>query len=390
MMMTNILNKPVITGHKSFFPDLLPVKFEGQESKNPLSYRFYQPHREVFGKKLKDWLKPSLNYWEQDPNRPWHQGRDAMARARYTMDAFFEFASKLGFEQYCFHDYDLIEQGSSFAEYEKNLQGIGEYAKTKQELGSFALLCAAASSKWPKRFKSGFPVLACNALRAKNTLDLCKILDARFYGFLDSCDLEGKSLARAHLAELFRAVQNYAKKIDFKGELLLFAGDLLPDISQAALFLKQHNLHSKAVLMLQSSEALRELLSLENEELAGLKLDGLALFNADLLKAALMIMQNQELDFGFSLELKALSLNELALLHIRQIDAMARAFLMAEVVLETTDYLKQKKARADELLKDLNLPSSLEDLRRSAYELGLPRAVLKEEGIEEGLLGLYV
>ena len=49
------------------------------------------------------------------------------------MDAAFEFFTKIGTPYYCFHDVDLVSPGNSIAEYEKNMQGIVEYAKTTIE-----------------------------------------------------------------------------------------------------------------------------------------------------------------------------------------------------------------------------------------------------------------
>ena len=41
----------------------------------------------------------------------------------------FEFFTKLGVPYYCFHDVDLVGEGASVAEYEKNMQAIVDYAE---------------------------------------------------------------------------------------------------------------------------------------------------------------------------------------------------------------------------------------------------------------------
>ena len=42
----------VILGHKEYFKDVKEIKFEGIDSDNPLSYRFYDKDKVVLGKKL--------------------------------------------------------------------------------------------------------------------------------------------------------------------------------------------------------------------------------------------------------------------------------------------------------------------------------------------------
>jgi len=38
------------------------------------------------------------------------------------MDAAFEFITKMGMQYYCFHDFDLIQEGNSLAESEKIIE----------------------------------------------------------------------------------------------------------------------------------------------------------------------------------------------------------------------------------------------------------------------------
>ena len=47
------------------------------------------------------------------------------------MDAAFEFISKLGLEYFCFHDFDLIDEGKSLIESEERLGKIVEYGEKK-------------------------------------------------------------------------------------------------------------------------------------------------------------------------------------------------------------------------------------------------------------------
>lgn len=59
---------------------------------------------------------------------------------RTKMDAGFEFMQKMGIEYYCFHDVDLVSEGTSIEEYEANLKAIVAYAKQKQAETGIKLL----------------------------------------------------------------------------------------------------------------------------------------------------------------------------------------------------------------------------------------------------------
>lgn len=47
---------------------------------------------------------------------PWHTATDPKQQARDKMDAAFEFIMKIGIPYYCFHDFDLVQEGDTLAE----------------------------------------------------------------------------------------------------------------------------------------------------------------------------------------------------------------------------------------------------------------------------------
>ena len=116
----------ILKGTKEFFPGIGKIKFEGKESKNPLAFRFYDENKVVMGKTMKDWTRFAMAYWHTlcanggDPfggatiHHPWNIGDDAISRAKYKMDAAFEFMTKMGINYYCFHDVDLVDAGNSW------------------------------------------------------------------------------------------------------------------------------------------------------------------------------------------------------------------------------------------------------------------------------------
>ena len=49
---------------KEFFPGIEKIKFEGKDSKNPMAFRYYDAEKVINGKKMKDWLKFSMAWWQ--------------------------------------------------------------------------------------------------------------------------------------------------------------------------------------------------------------------------------------------------------------------------------------------------------------------------------------
>jgi xylose isomerase len=47
----------------SAFPDITSIPFEGPSSRNPLSFKHYNPSELIEGKTMKDWMRFSVVYW---------------------------------------------------------------------------------------------------------------------------------------------------------------------------------------------------------------------------------------------------------------------------------------------------------------------------------------
>ena len=90
-----------------YFNNIPKIEFEGQDSTNPFSFKFYDENRIVLGKSMKDHFRFATAYWHSfcgvgsDPfgpgtqQFPWAEGSDADERARNKMDAAFEFFTKI-------------------------------------------------------------------------------------------------------------------------------------------------------------------------------------------------------------------------------------------------------------------------------------------------------
>ncbi|MGI9646782.1 MAG: xylose isomerase, partial [Ilumatobacteraceae bacterium] len=140
----------------SFFPDVDKIAYEGPESDNPLSFRWYDADRVVAGRTMAEHLRFAVCYWHSFAwdgfdifgggtlDRPWHPSQDPtldpMDAARLKMDAAFEFFAKLGVPYYCFHDIDIAPAGATFAESARNLDEMVDAAAGHMERTGVDLL----------------------------------------------------------------------------------------------------------------------------------------------------------------------------------------------------------------------------------------------------------
>ena len=133
-----------IIGNKEFFKGINEIKFEGKDSNNPFAFKYYNPEQVIAGKTMREHFKFAVAYWHSfcgdgsDPfgqptqKFPWDESDDPIQALQDKADAAFEFISKMGFDYFCFHDVDLITEGSSFQESEQRLQEIVDYIKHKK------------------------------------------------------------------------------------------------------------------------------------------------------------------------------------------------------------------------------------------------------------------
>ena len=135
-----------------YFKGIKKIQYEGPESDNPLSFKFYDPDKIIAGKKMSDHFKFAIAYWHSFCNNgsdpfgkgtlkfEWNDSRDPIQAAKNKADAAFEFIEKIGFEYFCFHDFDLVEESPSLYESEKRLEKILAYIKEKKEESKIKVL----------------------------------------------------------------------------------------------------------------------------------------------------------------------------------------------------------------------------------------------------------
>ena len=232
-------------GDKEYFKGIPKIAFEGKTSDNPLAFKYYNPDQVVAGKTKRDHFKFAIAYWHSfcgqgsDPfgagtqNFPWDQSNDPVQAAKDKADAAFEFISKMGFDYFCFHDYDLIQEGSSLVESEKRLEAITDYIKTKQEASGIKLLWGTANCFSNPRYMNGaatnpdFDVVAYAGAQVKMALDATLKLNGENYVFWGGREgyisLLNTDMGREqeHMARFLTMAKDYARSQGFTGTFFI-------------------------------------------------------------------------------------------------------------------------------------------------------------------------
>jgi xylose isomerase len=232
-------------GDKEYFKGIPKIAFEGKTSNNPLAFKYYNPDQVVAGKTMREHFKFAIAYWHSfcgqgsDPfgagtqNFPWDQSNDPVQAAKDKADAAFEFISKMGFDYFCFHDYDLIQEGSSLVESEKRLEAITDYIKAKQESSGIKLLWGTANCFSNPRYMNGaatnpdFDVVAYAGAQVKMALDATLKLKGENYVFWGGREgyisLLNSDMGREqeHMARFLTMAKDYARSQGFKGTFFI-------------------------------------------------------------------------------------------------------------------------------------------------------------------------
>jgi xylose isomerase len=183
-----------------YFESIAPIKFEGKESTNPLSYRWYDENRLVLGKTMKEHLRMAVCYWHSfcwngfDPfgysgtfERSWFTVADPMQAAIAKADAAFSFMQKLGLPYYTWHDRDIAPEGATTKESAKNLRKMVEVLARKQQDSGIKLLWGTANMFSHRRFLSGAStnpspdIFALAALQVREAMNATHALGGQNY-----------------------------------------------------------------------------------------------------------------------------------------------------------------------------------------------------------------
>jgi xylose isomerase len=435
---------------QEYFSGLAEVNFVGSESRESFAYRFYNADQIVAGKTMREHFRFAVAYWHsfggqgadpfgQDTRLfPWNRNSDPKKRACDKMDAAFEFMQKLGIDFYCFHDFDLIDEGASLSESRERLDFISDYALQKQKVHSKKVLWATANLFSHPRYMNGaatnpnFDVLSMAAAQVQNALDIAIKLGAENYVFwggregYQSLLNTDTGLELKHLGEFLRLCRDYARSQGFKGNFFIEPKPMEPskhqydfDAATVIGFLREQNLDGDFKLNIEANHATLALHSFTHELQMAANAGMLGSIDAnrgdyqngwdtdqfpnniyELTEAMLIILQSGGLsgggvNFDAKIRRNSTDILDLAHAHIGAIDLFARALIIADQILNDSDYLKWFQARyasfKHPLAKSFEAgEASLQDLTAHARQVGeIPLESGRQEEFEN-LLNRYI
>jgi xylose isomerase len=436
---------------KEFFPEIGKIKFEGRESRNPLAFRYYDPEKVVYGRKMKEWFKFSMAYWHtlcaegSDPfgpgtkTFPWSAGVSALEIAKQKLDAGFEFMQKVGIEYYCFHDVDLIDPGNSIEEYEANMKAIVAYAKGRMAETGIKLLWGTANVFGHKRYMNGaatnpnFESVAFAATQIKNAIDATIELGGENYvfwggreGYMSLLNTDMKR-EKEHLAMMLGKARDYARSKGFKGTFLIEPKPMEPtkhqydfDVETVTGFLRAHGLDKDFKINIEVNHATLAGHTFEHELQCAADAGMLGSIDAnrgdyqngwdtdqfpidlyELTQAMMVILragglQGGGTNFDAKTRRNSTDLEDIFIAHIAGMDAFARALEIAANVLEKSPYLQMLSDRYASFdsgkgkeFEEGKL--SLEELRDYAVKLGRePKQISGKQELYEAIINMYI
>lgn len=440
----------VLIGDREFFKGIGKIQYEGPASRNPLAFRWYDEEKVVAGKKLRDHLRFAVAYWHSfcgtggDPfgaptrRLPWLTATDPIQRAKDKMDACFEFATKLGIPFYCFHDYDLVEEGDTLAESERRLQVMVEYAKAKQKASGVKLLWGTANLFSHPRYMNGaatnpdFAVVARAGAQVKMALDITIELGGANYvfwggreGYMSLLNTDMKRELE-HLARFLAMARDYARSQGWKGTLLIEPKPMEPskhqydfDAATVIGFLRHHGLDKDFKLNIEVNHSTLANHSFQHELQVAADAGMLGSIDAnrgdyqngwdtdqfpvnlyELVEAMLVILpaggfKTGGINFDAKVRRNSTDLEDMVIAHITGMDAFARALIVADEILRTSPYLKMRKERyasfdSGDGAKFEKGKLKLEDLHRIAMSQGEPKQISGKQELYELILSQYL
>jgi len=390
----------ITIGDKEYFPGIGKIAYEGPKSDNPLAFKWYSPETEIAGKTMGQLFKFAIAYWHTfcgtggDPFGPgtkafsWDANSDAIARGKDKMDAAFEFFTKIGAGYYCFHDFDLVDEGSSFAESEANLQAIVDYAKEKQAASGVKLLWGTSNLFSNPRYMNGastnpdFNVVAYAGAQLKNAIDATIALGGENYvfwggreGYMSLLNTDTQR-EKEHFARMLTIARDYGRAQGFKGQFFIEPKPAEPtkhqydfDCETVIGFLRQYDLLDDFSLNVEVNHATLAGHTFQHElQMAadagllgsidanrgdyqnGWDTDQFPMNLNELVEAMLVILKaggfkGGGVNFDAKTRRNSTDLEDIFIAHIAGMDAFARAALVAERILKESQLPVLKRER---------------------------------------------
>ena len=390
----------ILTGNKEYFKGIDAISYEGKDSDNPLAFKYYNPKQLVAGKTMEEHFKFAVAYWHTfcgqgaDPfgpgtqNFPWDKSSDPLQAAKDKADAAFEFITKMGFNYFCFHDYDLIAEAPTLIESEKRLFNIVDYIKKKQYESGVKLLWGTSNCFSNPRYMNGastnpnFDVVARAGAQVKLALDATISLNGENYvfwggreGYMSLLNTDmGRELD--HMAKFLTISRDYARSQGFKGTFFIEPKPMEPmkhqydfDSATAIGFLRDYGLEKDFKLNIEVNHATLAQHTMQHELAVAAKANMLGSIDAnrgdyqngwdtdqfpnniqETTEAMLVFLeagglQGGGINFDAKIRRNSTDMEDIFLAHIGGADTFARALITADKIINSSPYKKLRQQR---------------------------------------------
>ncbi len=452
--MSNLENSierpPVVLGDKTYFQGIDQIQFEGKDSDNPFAFKHYDASRVIAGKSMKDHFRFAVAYWHTfcgdggdpfgKPTKifPWLTASDPIQQAKDKMDAAFEFITKMSIPYYCFHDFDLINEGSSLAESSRFLEAITDYALEKQKESGVKLLWGTANLFSNPRFMNGaatnpdFDVVAYAGAQVKNALDATIKLGGENYVFWGGREgymsLLNTDMKREldHMARFLHMAKDYARGQGFTGNFLIEPKPMEPtkhqydfDAATVIGFLRQYDLMDDFKLNLEVNHATLAQHTFAHEIQIAADAGMLGSMDAnrgdyqngwdtdqfpnnlyELTETMLVFLESGGLqgggvNFDAKTRRNSTDLDDIFHAHIGGMDSFARSLVIANDILENSEYKNLRKDRYSSFDSGVGNDfesgnMTLEKLAQFAATTGEPDQRSGKQEMFENLVNQYI
>jgi xylose isomerase len=270
----------------SYFDFIGKIGFEGPESKNPMSFKFYNPDEIVAGKPMKEHLKFAMSWWHtmcaggtdmfgrETYIKSYGKTVGTMEHAKAKVDAGFEFMEKLGIPYFCFHDVDIVPEADDINETNRRIDEISDYMAEKIKETGIKCLWGTANMFSNPRYMNGagstnsVDVYCFAAAQIKKALDTTVKLGGTGYVFwggregyetLLNTDVK---FEQENIASLMKMAVEYGRSIGFTGDFFIEPKPKEPmkhqydfDAATAIGFLRQYGLDKDFKLNIEANHA---------------------------------------------------------------------------------------------------------------------------------------
>ncbi|MFD1770529.1 xylose isomerase [Sphingobacterium suaedae] len=440
----------ILLGNQTYFKNVGQIRYEGLESDNPLAFRWYDASRVVAGKTMAEHFKFACAYWHSfngngsDPFGgpthffPWDRKATIIERAKDKMDAAFEFMTKMQLPYYCFHDVDLVDYTDNVSENEKNLAEIVAYAQQKQQQSGIKLLWGTANLFSHHRYMNGaatnpdFQVLSHAGAQVKAALDATIALGGENYvfwggreGYMSLLNTQMKR-EQENLARFLHMAKDYARKNGFRGTFFIEPKPCEPtkhqydyDAATVIGFLQKYDLLADFKLNLEVNHATLAGHTFQHELQVAADAGLLGSIDAnrgdyqngwdtdqfpsdlnELAESMLIILeagglQGGGVNFDAKIRRNSTDPEDLFYAHIGGMDNFARALIIADNILQQSDYQKIRTERYSSFDSGVGADFvqgklTLEDLRDYAAKNGEPAIRSGRQEYLENLINRFI